>query len=52
VNGIDWPNVAAAASAGLVAVLAAGLPLKLGLMAAAIAGIIAGLWTETNLTDR
>jgi 4-azaleucine resistance transporter AzlC len=51
-NGIDWPNVAAAASAGLVAVLAAGLPLKLGLMAAAIAGIIAGLWTETNLTDR
>jgi len=52
VNGIDWPNAAAAASAGLVAVLAAGLPLKLGLMAAAIAGIIAGLWTETNLTDR
>lgn len=49
VNGIDWPNVAAAAAAGLVAVLAAGLPLNLGLMVAAAAGIAAGLWLERNV---
>ncbi len=38
--------VAAAATAGLVAVLAAGLPLKLGLMLAASCGILAGLIAE------
>lgn len=46
IDSIDWPNTAAAAGAGLVAVLAANFPLKLGLMVAAIAGIVAGLWIE------
>jgi 4-azaleucine resistance transporter AzlC len=42
----DRAGVAAALTAGLVAVLAYGLPLKLGLILAAIAGILAGLWIE------
>lgn len=42
----DRPSVAAALSAGIVAVLAAGWPYKLGLMAAAITGIVAGLAAE------
>lgn len=48
-NGIDWPNTVAALAAGTIAVLAAGLPLKLGLMVAAVAGIVAGLWVERNV---
>lgn len=36
--------VTAALSAGVVALLAAGLPLKLGLLAAALVGIGVGLW--------
>jgi predicted branched-subunit amino acid permease len=36
--------LAAALSAGLTALLASGLPLKLGLLAAAAVGILAGLW--------
>jgi 4-azaleucine resistance transporter AzlC len=43
----DRPSVAAAAAAGVVAVLAAGLPLQLGLMAAAVSGITAGLLAES-----
>lgn len=42
----DRPSVAAALSAGVVAVLAADLPLKLGLMAAALTGILVGLRLE------
>jgi hypothetical protein len=38
--------VAAALTAGGVAMLAAGLPLKLGLVAAALAGILGGLTVE------
>jgi 4-azaleucine resistance transporter AzlC len=42
----DRPNLAAALSAGLVAVVAYDLPYKLGLMAAALIGIGAGVWLE------
>jgi 4-azaleucine resistance transporter AzlC len=42
----DRAGVAAALSAGVLAVLAAGLPYKLGLMLAAAAGIAAGLLAE------
>jgi 4-azaleucine resistance transporter AzlC len=41
------PMVGAIAVAGIVAVLANGLPHKLGLMVAAIAGVTAGFWLET-----
>lgn len=44
----DRPNAAAALSAGIVAVLAAGLPYKLGLMAAALTGIAVGVWLENR----
>ena len=46
------PAVASAAVAALVAVAAAGLPYKLGLMAAAAAGIAVGLALEGNLRAR
>lgn len=42
----DRPHVGAALAAGLVAVLAAALPYRLGLMAAAVAGIAAGMALE------
>lgn len=42
----DRADVAAALTAGGVAMLAAGLPLKLGLVAAALAGILGGLTVE------
>ena len=42
----DRPSLAAAVSAGLVAVAASALPYKLGLMAAALTGIVIGLWME------
>ena len=42
----DRPTVAAALSAGIVAVLAAGWPYKLGLVLAAVVGIIVGLLVE------
>jgi 4-azaleucine resistance transporter AzlC len=42
----DRPSVAAALSAGIVAVAAAGWPYKLGLIAAAITGIVTGLAVE------
>jgi 4-azaleucine resistance transporter AzlC len=46
----DRPSMAAALSAGVVAVLAAGWPYKLGLVAAAIGGILMGLAVETQQT--
>lgn len=42
----DRPHVGAALAAGLVAVLAASLPYRLGLMAAAVAGISVGMVLE------
>jgi branched chain amino acid efflux pump len=42
----DRPAAAAALAAGILAVLAAGLPYKLGLLAAALVGILAGLAME------
>jgi len=44
----DWPSVAASLSAGVVAVAAANLPYRLGLIAAAIIGIGVGLLTESR----
>lgn len=41
------PMVGAILVAGIVALLANGLPHKLGLMVAAIAGVTAGFWLET-----
>jgi len=43
----DRPGVAAALAAGVMAVLAYGLPYKLGLIVAAAVGIGVGLWIET-----
>jgi predicted branched-subunit amino acid permease len=42
----DRASVVAAVTAGVVAVLAGGLPLKLGLVSAALAGILAGVGVE------
>lgn len=42
----DRPQIAAAVVAGIVAILAHGLPYQLGLMAAALAGIATGLILE------
>ena len=42
----DRGSVAAALVAGLAAVVAVGLPLKLGLVFAALVGVLAGLWSE------
>ena len=44
----DRPALAAAAAAGVVAVLAYHLPYKLGLVAASLAGILVGLWSESR----
>jgi len=44
----DRPSLAAAVSAGAVAVLAADLPFKLGLILAALIGIFAGLFVEAR----
>lgn len=44
----DRANVAAALSAGLTAVVAAGLPYKLGLVVAAIVGIVVGVGIERS----
>lgn len=44
----DRPSLFAAAVAGLTALLTTGLPLKLGLVVASLAGIIAGLWSESR----
>ncbi len=45
----DRPHVAAALTAALVAVLTFGWPYKLGLMAAAIVGILCGVLLESRL---
>ena len=42
----DKPSLLVAISAGVTALLARGLPYKLGLIAAAIVGIAVGLWSE------
>jgi 4-azaleucine resistance transporter AzlC len=42
----DGPSLASALVAGLVSVLAAGLPFRLGLLLAALIGILAGLLVE------
>jgi 4-azaleucine resistance transporter AzlC len=44
----DRAGVAAALSGGVCAVLASGLPLKLGLVLASFVGIAAGLWVEAQ----
>ena len=43
------PAVAAALSAGLVALLAFSLPYKLGLILAALTGIVVGTWMESRV---
>jgi 4-azaleucine resistance transporter AzlC len=47
-NVKDRAGVAAALSGGVCAVLAAGLPFKLGLVLASFVGIAAGLWVEAR----
>lgn len=42
----DRPTLFAAAAAGITSILAAGLPYKLGLVSAALVGILAGLLAE------
>ncbi|WP_435099107.1 AzlC family ABC transporter permease [Halorubrum sp. N11] len=42
----DRPTTAAAVAGGTIAVVAAGLPLNLGLLAGAVSGIVVGLLTE------
>jgi 4-azaleucine resistance transporter AzlC len=44
----DWPSLAAALTAGTIAVASADVPYKLGLMIAAISGIIVGLAVEAR----
>lgn len=44
----DRPSVLAAIAAGVAAVLAFGLPYKLGLLVAALVGIVVGLWGESR----
>ncbi len=44
----DRPTLLAGVSAGLTALLADGLPYKLGLIAAAVVGIAVGYWSETK----
>ena len=43
---VDRPTIAAAASAGLIAVLLSGMPLKLGLLIGALVGISLGVWMD------
>ena len=42
----DRPSLLAALTAGLVSILAIGLPYRLSLLTAGLAGIIVGLWSE------
>ena len=44
----DRPSAVAAITAGVTVMFAYGLPYKLGLVAAALAGILAGLWSEAH----
>jgi predicted branched-subunit amino acid permease len=43
---VDKPALFSALTAGITAILARNLPYKLGLIAAALVGITAGLWSE------
>jgi 4-azaleucine resistance transporter AzlC len=44
----DRPSLGAALAAGVTAVVAYSLPYKLGLVSAALVGILVGLWLEGN----
>jgi 4-azaleucine resistance transporter AzlC len=44
----DRPTAVAALAAGFTAMLAYGLPYKLGLIAAALVGIVIGMWSEAR----
>lgn len=44
----DRPSLAAALASGVTAILAHPLPLKLGLVCAALVGIITGMWLESR----
>ena len=44
----DRPTAMAALAAGIAALLAYGLPYKLGLIVAALVGIMVGMWSETR----
>jgi len=48
----DRPAIAAAVTAGAVALLAYGLPYKLGLMLAGLLGILVGTWLEGRKSPR
>jgi len=48
----DRPAIAAAITAGTVALLAYGLPYKLGLMLAGLLGILVGTWLEGRKSPR
>ncbi|MFQ5922829.1 MAG: AzlC family ABC transporter permease [Anaerolineales bacterium] len=48
---VDRPKVATAASAGVIAVLLSGLPLRLGLLIGAMSGIGVGVWMDRRSTD-
>lgn len=43
---VNRPTMAAAAGAGVLAVILSGLPLRLGLLIGALAGVAIGLWVE------
>jgi hypothetical protein len=45
----DRPSCAAAVSAGFVAIIGNGLPYKLGLMLAALIGVLVGLIVESQV---
>ena len=48
----DRPAIAASLTAGVVALLAYGLPYKLGLMLAGLLGILVGTWLEERKSPR
>jgi predicted branched-subunit amino acid permease len=48
----DWPEIAAALSAGIVALLAFSLPYQLGLILAALVGILVGTLLEGRKSSR
>lgn len=48
----DRPAIAASLTAGIVALLAYGLPYKLGLMLAGLLGILVGTWLEGRKSQR
>ena len=48
---VDRPTVIAAASAGIVALILNGLPLKLGLMLGTLVGIAIGVWMDRKSTN-